>query len=169
MVSMSDNGDHVTIDTALIEAIRARDWYQQRMAPPTLVPRRRLPPPPPPTRPGSPTPAVIDESAAAFVGSPRNFLKPELRRSWVTPAGTSEYGDITDPHPGRITSEMRRAQRNEVARAAEAATRMSGSATVRAPKEAAQAGFTPTVNRDRFGRLTTSWQRQTEGEQISEA
>jgi hypothetical protein len=146
---------HVTIDRSPIDAAEARDWYARRAAP--TLGRRPRPSLPPTTAPGQPPAVVIDESAGAFVGNSGNFLPPSQRRSWVTPAGQSEYV-VDDPSPGRVTAADRRQQRADIARAAEATSRLAGTNTVSRPK--GWGGEWQRVDyRDRFGRPRTDWSR----------
>jgi hypothetical protein len=97
-----------------------------------------------------------------MVSSPRNFMKPEERRSYVTPAGTSIFAESIAEHvaDGRISADQRRRQQAQLARDAEVATRLSGHGSVRlSPRIAAQQGWEPTVVRDSLGRLRVDWSR----------
>ncbi len=102
-----------------------------------------------------------------FVGTPKNFLPVEQRRSFTVPAGTSAYS-APDPFPGRLTAEDQRQSRAQLAREVEARSRLSGSSTVRSPRADAQRGWHPIVERDRVGRLFTRWERDAPEDDASE-
>lgn len=95
-----------------------------------------------------------------MVAAPTNFMRPDQRRSWTTPAGVSQFADVEDPSPDRITGEMRRQAYAEASREAERMTRLSGSATNRvSARDASKVGWEPHLVRDSSGRLRTDWSR----------
>lgn len=93
---------------------------------------------------------------------PRYFRDPPpgQARSWTVEAGRSQFAEVEDPSPQRITGEMRRQAYAEASREAERMTRLSGSATNRlSARDAARVGWEPTLVRDSSGRLRTDWSR----------
>lgn len=94
------------------------------------------------------------------MSTPRNYLPQSQRVSYTVPAGTSMYQSAADPFPDRENLDDRRAANAAVARAAEQATRLSGSHTVSNPHEEAQQGWHRVLRNDTAtNRLWVSWER----------
>jgi hypothetical protein len=102
---------------------------------------------------GAPAPSEF------FSGSSTNFLPPDRRRSFTTPAGVSAYS-TTDPFPSRQRPEDRRLAQAQLAREVEARSRLSGSSTIRSPRADSQRGWRPVPVRDQVGRLRIDWSRE---------
>ncbi len=110
-----------------------------------------------------------DGELGEYLSQTRNFLPPEKRLTYTVEAGRSQFGDVAAELAARTTPHDRRLQQAQLARDIARQSQLAGSNVVSNPREAAQRGFRPIVERDMFGRITTRYERIIPGADIQEA